>query len=129
MCQEEQNQQGGAMGRAYHKNLIVWQKADVLVQEIYCLTKSFPKEETYGVVSQLRRAALSIVLNLVEGCARQGRKELKHFVSIALGSQAETEYLLELSWKLSYLSKTDFEKLEALRGDVGGLLWGFFRKI
>ena len=97
--------------------------------EIYKQTKNFPKEETFGVISQLRRAAVSVASNIVEGCGRQSKNELRHFCTIALGSLAETEYLLELCEKLSYLSKHDFQNAEAKRKEVGALLWIFYKNI
>ena len=68
-----------------YKKLIVWQKADELVYQVYLATKSFTKEEIYGITSQLRRAVLSVPTNIVEGYGRQGKKELKQFINIALG--------------------------------------------
>jgi four helix bundle protein len=66
-----------------YKKLIVWHKADDLAHEVYKATKDFPKEEMYGITSQLRRAVLSVPTNIVEGYGRQGTNELKHFVNIA----------------------------------------------
>ena len=93
-----------------YKKLVVWQKADELAYQIYLATKSFPKEEIYGITSQLRRAALSVPLNIVEGYGRQGKKELKRFINVALGSLAEIEYLLDFSFKLSYLKQKDYKR-------------------
>lgn len=112
-----------------YRDLKVWQKADALALEIYRVTKSFPKEEIYGLTSQLRRAALSVPTNVVEGYARKGDKELGRFVSIASGSLAETEYLLEFSFKLDYLKKVEYEQIQALRSEVGKLLWNFAKKV
>ncbi len=112
-----------------YKDLIVWQKADNLAIEIYKITKTFPKEEIYGLTSQLRRAGLSIPTNIVEGYTRKGDKELSRFVSIAIGSMAETEYLLDFSKRLGYMNGTEFEKIEALRSEVGKLLWTFYKKV
>jgi four helix bundle protein len=112
-----------------YKNLIVWQKSDELAFEIYKLTKKFPKDEIYGLTSQLRRAALSIPTNIVEGYARKGDKELGRFISIAVGSMAETEYLLEFSRRLKYIDEHDYKKIEALRNEVGKLLWNFYKKV
>lgn len=112
-----------------YKDLIVWQKADVLALNIYMATKKFPKEELYGITSQLRRAALSVPTNIVEGYARKGDKELARFVNIAVGSLAETEYLLAFSLRLGYLEAKDFEHLDILRNEVGKLLWTFYRKV
>ena len=73
------------MDQKGYRKLIVWQKADEFSFQIYFATKSFPKEELYGITSQLRRAALSVPTNIAEGYGRQGRKELKQFINIALG--------------------------------------------
>ncbi|MFH1593711.1 MAG: four helix bundle protein [Candidatus Omnitrophota bacterium] len=116
------------MGKGY-KKLLVWQKADELAYEIYIASKEFPKEERYGLTSQLRRAALSVPTNLVEGMGRQGRRELKQFVNIALGSLAETEYLMEFCGRLGYLSKSKYDELEKIRNSVGGMLWKFYKSL
>jgi four helix bundle protein len=117
------------MGEARYKNLIVWQKADRFAYSIYLRTKNFPKEEMYGLTSQLRRAALSIPVNIVEGHARDGKNELKHFLSIALGSLTETEYLIEFSQCLGYFKECDYQELKNLRQEVGNLLWKFYKSI
>ena len=110
-----------------YKKLIVWQKSDVLAYQIYLETRGFPKSEMYGITSQLRRAAVSIPTNIAEGMGRQGRKESRQFVNIALGSLAETEYLLQFCSRLNYLDGKVFQQLEGLRKEVGALLWGFYR--
>jgi len=112
-----------------YKKLIVWQKADEFAYQVYLETKKFPKEETYGMTSQLRRAAISIPTNIVEGAGRQGKGELKQFINIALGSLAETEYLLEFCFRLRYLDNESYSKLEGLRKNIGGLLWNFHKSI
>jgi len=114
------------MQKAY-KKLIVWQKADELAYQVYLETKIFPKDEMYGMTSQLRRAAISIPTNIVEGTGRQGKNELRQFINIALGSLAETKYLLEFCHRLEYMNDTAFKKLESLRREVGGLLWNFYK--
>lgn len=76
--------------------LIAWKKADEFAYQVYLSNREFPKEEMYGITSQLRRAALSVPANIVEGCGRHGKKELKQFINVALGSQAEAEYLLSI---------------------------------
>ena len=110
-----------------YKKLIVWRKADELAYQIYLETKQFPKDELYGMTSQLRRAAFSVPTNIVEGTGRQGKNEMKQFVNIALGSLAETEYLLDVCLRLKYLNKESYDRLEALRKEVGGLLWNFYK--
>lgn len=93
------------------KSLEIWELADDLAYKIYFDTRDFAKEETYGITSQLRRVALSIPTNIVEGYSRKGDKELAHFVNINLGSLAETKYLLYFSHKLGFLSEEKYREL------------------
>jgi len=115
------------MEKKGYKNLEAWKKADALAKAVYKKTPDFPKDEIYGITSQLRRAALSVPVNIVEGTGRQSRKELKQFANIALGSLAETEYLLEFCKGIGYLGEEDFLELELLRQETGKLLWGFYK--
>jgi four helix bundle protein len=85
-----------------YKTLIVWQKADELALKVYKLTETFPKKETFGITSQIRRAVLSVPTNIVEGYSRRTKNEFSRFIDIARGSLAETEYLLEFSNALGY---------------------------
>jgi len=85
---------------ANYKDLTVFQKADELAFKIYKMTKRFPKDEMFGISSQIRRAALSIPTNIVEGYARNNKNELRQFIRIALGSHAEIEYLYNFSKRL-----------------------------
>lgn len=112
---------------ARYDNLIVFRKADELALHIYNLTEFFPKKELYGITSQLRRAALSVPTNIVEGYARKSKKELKHFLNIALGSHAETRYLFHFSNRLGYHTHAD--QIDSLIEEVGKLLWGFYRTL
>ena len=105
-----------------YRKLFVWQKADDLAYEVYIATKQFPRDEMFGIVSQLRRAALSIAVNLVEGAGRQNRREIKQFANISLGSMAETEYLLAFALRLGYLSDENYSRLEGKRQEAGNLL-------
>ncbi len=98
----------------YWKELRVWQKAHELVMEIYRTTNEFPKEERFGVVSQMRRAAVSVPANIVEGQARNTTKEYLSFLYNARGSLEETRYYLLLSKDLGYLRDKEYEQLEAL---------------
>jgi four helix bundle protein len=116
----------GEMEKSY-KKLIIWKKADELAHQIYLQTKRFPKDEIYGITSQLRRAAISVPTNIVEGAGRQNKNERKQFANIALGSLAETEYLLEFCHRLTYLEEENYNKLENLRREVGALLWNFYK--
>jgi four helix bundle protein len=118
----------GAMEKGY-KKLFVWKKADELSFFIYQTTKNFPKEELYGLTSQLRRAVLSIPLNIAEGAGRFNQKENRHFVNIAMGSLYEVEYLLDFCLRLNYFNKLDYDRAENLRNEVGALLWRFYKSL
>ncbi len=96
-----------------HHTLVAWQRADDLFIEIHRLTRvSLPREERYELSSQLRRAAYSVPANIVEGYARQFRKEKFHFLSIASASLAEVGYGLHAAWRLGYLSPAQYDALE-----------------
>jgi four helix bundle protein len=110
-----------------YKKLDVWCKADQLAYQVYLATLKFPRNEAFGITSQLRRAALSVPTNLVEASGRQNRNETRQFANIALGSLAETEYLLEFCQRLNYLSKEEYEHLERLRSHLGAGLWKFYK--
>ena len=112
-----------------YKDLKVWQRADEFALVIYRITRHFPKDELYGLISQLRRAALSVPTNIVEGYARKGDKELSRFINIAIGSLAEVEYLLSFSRRLEYLTEDAYQEAETLRNEVGRLLWSFYKKL
>ena len=94
-----------------HKDLDVWKKSIELVTDIYHLTNDFPKEEIYGITSQIRRAAVSIPSNIAEGAARSSKKEFSHFLSISLGSLAELETQVIISKKLNIISEDNFKLL------------------
>jgi four helix bundle protein len=111
------------------KKLEIWKLADSLAYDIYLATRDFPKEETFGITSQLRRAALSVPTNIVEGYSRKGDKELSRFISISLGSFAETKYLLHFARRLGYLSHKQYESLEAACEILGKKLWRFCEKV
>lgn len=87
------------------RSLKVWEKAHEMTIAVYKETKNFPKEELYGLVSQMRRAASSIPTNIAEGCGKHSEKEFANFLQIAMGSASETEYLIFLSGELEYISK------------------------
>jgi four helix bundle protein len=90
-----------------HKDLLVWQKSIAFVTTIYDETRHFPKEELFCIVSQIRRAAISIPSNIAEGCARKTKNECIQFLHIALGSAAELETQIIISTNLNYLKKDD----------------------
>ena len=110
---------------AYHyKHLIVWQKAMKLVIHVYDATKNFPKNEQYGLVSQLRRSAISIPSNIAEGHGRNSNKETVRFLDIARGSIYELDTQLEISRQLSYLNQIEFTFIFNLLDEISRMLSG-----
>lgn len=106
-----------------HKDLEVWKQAMALAKGIYELTRDFPKEETYGLVSQIRRAAVSIPSNLAEGAARNSNKEFIQYLYVSLGSLAELETQLLLSKDLGYAQNEEInERVERVRKLLLGLI-------
>jgi four helix bundle protein len=89
----------------------VFQLADELIVEVYRSTRAFPIEERFGLQSQIRRAAVSVATNLVEGCTRRTTNDYVHFATIALGSASEARYLLEVAHRLDILSADDGNRL------------------
>ena len=94
-----------------YRDLEVWNKAHQLTLELYRKSRGFPKEEFYGLTSQLRRAAMSIGANLAEGCGRQTAAELARFVRISTGSASELDYHLLLAHDFAFLQPDDYRKL------------------
>ncbi|MDD5626330.1 MAG: four helix bundle protein [Patescibacteria group bacterium] len=105
-----------------YKDLIVWQKAITLVIEIYTLTNKFPKEEIYGLTSQMRRAAISIPSNIAEGRRRGSKKEFHQFLLIAYGSGAELETQIEIAKKLPFGNNLDYNKIDSLLIEIMKML-------
>lgn len=114
---------------AGYKKLIAWQKANQLAHQVYELTLAFPRSEIFGITSQLQRAALSIPTNIVEGYGRNNKKEFGRFLSIALGSLAETGYLLEFAFERGYINESNFEKVMVLKEEVGQIIWKLYRSM
>lgn len=114
-----------------HKNLEAWKISMSLVVEIYNLTKTFPKDELYGLVNQIRRCAVSIPSNIAEGSARQSSKETIQFLYISLGSIAELETQLLISVELKYINNIDeiLKKLNHVKSLILGLIKYFKTKI
>ena len=110
-----------------HKELIVWQKAMEMVTEIYRLTRDFPKEEMYGLVSQMRRAAVSIPSNIAEGQGRQSKGEFRQFLGIARGSYAELETQIEIAKNLGFLPTPN--PIDERLAEVGRLLNGLIKSL
>lgn len=105
-----------------YKDLIVWQKAIKLVKEIFLLTDKFPKSELYGIISQIRRAAISIPSNIAEGYGRRSKKEYLQFYSIAYGSALELETQIIISKELLFTSSENFVKVDLLLDEICRML-------
>ncbi len=104
------------------KNPLV-EKSDYLARDIYKITRNFPKEEVFGLTSQLRRAALSIPLNIIEGFARKGTKDYRQFLHIAYGSLKETKYLLYFSFQENYINEEKYKEILSIAEEIGKMLW------
>lgn len=112
----------------YH-NMIVWKKSHCLTLEIYKITKNFPRDELFGIVSQLRRASSSVPANIVEGSARRTNKEFSQFLIQARGSLVESQYFLELSKDLNYIPAEKFNELTLISIEVGKMLNSLLGKL
>ncbi|MDZ7611786.1 MAG: four helix bundle protein [Candidatus Moranbacteria bacterium] len=104
-------------------------KMDDYAHEVYSVTRTFPKEELYGLTSQLRRAALSVVLNYIEGYARQKANVKYNFWEISYGSLKESKYLLHFSMIEGYLSKEDYKEVLKKADEIGAMLWKSLKSI
>jgi len=111
------------------RNLKVWERAHELVLDVYNSSRSFPREELYGLTSQMRRASVSIGANIAEGCCRKGDAELSRFLQMAMGSASELEYELLVSRDLKLLSCDDFQRLDVEVTEVKRMLSGLILKL
>ncbi len=112
-----------------HEKLIVWQKSMDLVVEIYRITKLLPSSETYGLMSQMCRTAVSIPSNIAEGYARDSTKEYIHFLYIAQGSRAELDTQLKICQRTGLITNDELAKSIALSDEIGKLLAVIIRKL
>ena len=112
-----------------YKELKVWQKAYHLCIEIYKITKDFPKEERYGLTSQIRRASVSVPSNIAEGYGRKTTREYIQALYVAYGSNCELETQILLSGDLGYIKPEDLEKLQGVLEDVERMLMGLIRSL
>ena len=112
-----------------HKDLKVWQKGIELVKSIYEITQLFPSNEQLGLVSQMRRAAVSIPSNIAEGCGRNSDKELIHFLYIALGSASELETQIIISQELSLLQPEKSEQMQSLIFEIIKMISSLIKSI
>ena len=112
-----------------YRELIVWQKSMDLVVLIYQSSRSFPKEELYGLTSQIRRAAVSIPSNIAEGQSRQSTAEFRNFLSIAQGSRAEVETQIMIANRLGYLSPQVTEQVLNLTEEIKRMIYSLIAKL
>lgn len=112
-----------------YRKIEAWGAADGVAVAVYSCTSGFPREELYGLTSQLRRAAVSVATNIAEGSARESKREYLHFLHIARGSLTEVQYLIHLSVRLGYLSPDDSANLEAQMKDAFVRLHGLIKAV
>ena len=111
------------------KELKVWEKAHLLTLSVYKATATFPRDELYGLTSQIRRSSASISANIAEGCGRSGEPELARFFHIAMGSASELEYHLLLARDLTFLNGLTYEHLEKKVTEIKRMLTSFIQKL
>lgn len=112
-----------------YRDLKVWQAGMDLAEQVYKLTQAFPKQETYGLSSQIQRAAVSVHSNIAEGHGRDSTKEYLHFLSVALGSLHEVETQLILAGRLKYLDQKDLDLVLARMDEAGRMLRGLQKSL
>lgn len=112
-----------------HQKLNAWIHSFHLVKTLYELTRTYPSEEKFGLVSQIRRAAVSVPVNIAEGAARKGKKEFIHFLHISLGSLTELDTLLLLSGDLGFISNEQSVLLNNELDSIGKMIYGLIKKV
>jgi four helix bundle protein len=112
-----------------YRKLVVWEKAHKLTLSIYNITRAFPKEEQYGLVSQIRRAAASTPTNIAEGCGKNTQTDFARYLQHAFGSMQEVQYLSFLSFELKYLDRENYIILENSISEVKAMLIGLIQKV
>jgi four helix bundle protein len=111
-----------------YRDLIAWQKAKVLALDVYVCTRKFPRDEIYGLTSQMRRAAVSVPSNIAEGKGRYSIKELVQFLYRARGSLLELETQLEIAHELTYLNSIEFHRLKGMTEELGRIVNGLVNR-
>lgn len=112
-----------------HRKLRAFELADQLALAIYETTKTFPKEEMFGMTSQIRRAAVSVPSNIVEGCARNSNADFLRFLDMAFGSGRELEYQLSLATRLGYINQDESQQLDTIVNELMKVLSGLIRSL
>lgn len=116
------------MGKDYRK-IAAWQKCDAFAFAVYRATRAFPRNEMYGITSQLRRAALSAPTNIVEGCGRSSQKDYLVFLNRAETSLEEAGYLLDFAARPGYLEPGEADRLQKDKAEAARVLWGLVSRI
>ena len=111
------------------RNLRVWEKSHQLTLDIYAFSKVFPRDEMFGLTSQMRRASASVGMNIAEGCCRKGDIEMARFLQMAMGSASELEYQLVLAHDLNYLRNPAYERLSIQVVEVKRMLSSLMQKV
>ena len=111
------------------KKQVIWQRSHTLTVEIYKATKSFPKEELYGLTSQIRRAIVSVPTNIAEGCGRRTNAELANFLNIASGSASEVEYELLIAKELEYITADQYNSWTQEICEIRSMLAAYMHKL
>ena len=112
-----------------HQKLDVWKKSIDFVSEIYRLTSVFPEKEKFGLISQLRRASISIPSNIAEGAGRESKKEFRNFLSIAQGSASELETQLIISERLEYIDTESLKEMLNFLNDISKMIIGLKKSL
>ena len=112
-----------------YERFAAWQRCHELTLAVYRVTQSSPKQETYGLTAQARRAAFSAPANIAEGSAKRGSREFPRYLDIALGSLAELSYALRLAHDLNLIPAQEWEELNGLRARAGFLTWRLYERI
>jgi len=112
-----------------HKKLVAWSKSMDLVQKVYEISKKFPREEIYGLTSQIRRAAVSVPSNIAEGAAGRSTVQFRNYLSVAIGSLNELETQLEIALRIGYLDRHVFDEVDALVDECLAVTYGLRKSI
>ncbi len=112
-----------------YKDLIVWQKAIQLVTDVYALTKTFPADERFGIISQINRAVISVPSNIAEGWSRELSKNYLQFLRVSRGSLMEVETMILISKNLNYINEKDFIEINKKTEEVGKILQGLIKSV
>ncbi len=115
--------------KSTYKDLIVWQKSIALVTSLYAITKTFPADEKFGIVSQINRAAISVPANIAEGWGRESSKNYLQFLRISRDSLMELETLMIISRNLNYINEQNFLEVNKQIDEVGKILHGLIKSV